>query len=173
MRRTSEEEKKLFKAVIEEARPLRKKPPAKPRAGVSLAAIAAAKAKLAARKTAKSGSGLDGAVQARLRRGALDPDTRLDLHGYTEAAAHAALLSFLRAAQRRGDRLALVITGKGEKPAPDAPFDLSAPRRGVLHQAVPRWLNESAFAALIAGVAPAHRRHGGAGALYIYLRKNR
>ena len=42
---------------------------------------------------------------------------------------------------------------------------------GVLKEMVPRWLNEAEFAALIAGTAPAHVRHGGAGALYIYLRK--
>jgi DNA-nicking Smr family endonuclease len=36
---------------------------------------------------------------------------------------------------------------------------------------VPRWLNEKAFAPLIAGSRPAHRRHGGDGALYVYLRK--
>ena len=42
---------------------------------------------------------------------------------------------------------------------------------GVLKQMVPRWLNEKAFAALISGSGPAHRRHGGDGALYVYLRK--
>ncbi|HEY5347492.1 MAG TPA: Smr/MutS family protein [Rhizomicrobium sp.] len=160
MRRVSEEERKLFKAVIEQARPVKKSAPK----------IAPT---LAAAKPAKNLGGLDGGTQARLRRGALEPQARLDLHGYTEEAAHGALLSFLRKSRRRGDRLVLVVTGKGAKLAPDAPFDLSAPRRGVLKAAVPRWLNESVFAALIANVSPAHRSHGGAGALYIYLRKNR
>ena len=36
-----------------------------------------------------------------------------------------------------------------------------------------QWLNESAFAALVTGSGPAHRRHGGAGALYVYLRRTR
>ena len=42
---------------------------------------------------------------------------------------------------------------------------------GVLKQMVPRWLNEKEFTALISGAGPAHRRHGGDGALYVYLRK--
>ena len=158
MRRTSEDERKLFKAVIDQARPIKKTAP---------------KPTLAAAKAAKNGGGLDGRTQARLTRGVLEPEARLDLHGFTQDAAHDALLAFLRKSRRRGDRLVLVVTGKGARPAPDEPFDLSAPRRGVLKAAVPRWLNESAFAALIASVSAAHRRHGGAGALYIYLRKNR
>jgi DNA-nicking Smr family endonuclease len=161
MRRTSEEERKLFKAVIDQARPVKKKAPAKTKPS----AIAAAKAKLKA-------GGLDGGTQARLRRGALEPQARLDLHGHTQEAAHRALSSFLRGAQKRGCKLVLVITGKGARSASDAPFDMSGDRRGALKGAVPRWLNEAPFAALIASIGSAHRRHGGDGALYIYLRKN-
>jgi DNA-nicking Smr family endonuclease len=40
-----------------------------------------------------------------------------------------------------------------------------------LKQMVPRWLNEAELAALIAHSQPAHAKHGGEGALYIYLRK--
>jgi DNA-nicking Smr family endonuclease len=36
---------------------------------------------------------------------------------------------------------------------------------------VPRWLNEPELAGLIANISPAHARHGGEGALYVYLRK--
>jgi DNA-nicking Smr family endonuclease len=42
---------------------------------------------------------------------------------------------------------------------------------GVLKQMVPRWLNEPELAALIAYTRPAHVKHGGGGALYVYLRK--
>jgi DNA-nicking Smr family endonuclease len=38
---------------------------------------------------------------------------------------------------------------------------------------VPRWLKEAELAALIAHSRPAHARHGGGGALYVYLRKRR
>jgi len=101
------------------------------------------------------------------------PDAKLDLHGFTERDAHHALLVFLRAAQARRHRLVLVVTGKGARIAPDAPFDmeLNYRARGVLKAVVPRWLREPAFAAIIAGARAAHIKHGGEGALYIYLRK--
>ena len=67
----------------------------------------------------------------------------------------------------------LVVTGKGARVAADAPFDmeLNYRSRGVLKSVVPRWLREPSFAAMVAGVRTAHARHGGEGALYVYLRK--
>jgi DNA-nicking Smr family endonuclease len=88
----------------------------------------------------------------------------------TEAAAHTTLLSFLAGAQSRGVRLALVITGVGNPKHHGGAEWMRSPH-GVLKQMVPRWLNEREFSALISGSGPAHRRHGGEGALYVYLRK--
>jgi DNA-nicking Smr family endonuclease len=51
-------------------------------------------------------------------------------------------------------------------------MQLSYRSRGVLKAVVPRWLREPAFAAMVAGVRTSHVRHGGEGALYIYLRKS-
>src|SRR6202012_1057748 len=99
---------------------------------------------------------------------------RSALHGLPEAGAHGALLSFLRGAQRGGDRLVLVITGKGARaPDPYAPFDLEleSRARGVLKPIVPGGFREPDFAGLIADHRSAHIRHGGAGALYVYLKK--
>ena len=94
----------------------------------------------------------------------------MDLHGMTQQAAHRALLSFLQRSRKSGLRLTLVVTGKG-KPKNEDDAGWMTRSHGVLKEMVPRWLNEPEFAALIAGAAPAHVRHGGAGALYIYLRK--
>src|SRR6185437_13882420 len=121
-------------------------------------------------------TGVDGRTAERLRKGAIEPDLRLDLHGLTEDAAHRALATFLRGAILRGARLALVVIGKGLKPSgDDAPFDLELDRRtrGVLKAMVPRWLQEPDLVRFVADVRAAHRRHGGAGALYVYLRKER
>jgi DNA-nicking Smr family endonuclease len=165
-RTTTPDERAQFEEAFSEARPTRKIP--KPKLPVPAAAARAA--------VAEKGGGLDGRTSERLRRGMLDPEARLDLHGYTESDAHRALLVFLRSAQSRGLKLVLVVTGKGGR-APDAhaPFDMELDRRsrGVLKSAVPRWLKEPGFAFLIAGTRDAHRRHGGTGALYIYLRKGR
>ncbi len=119
-------------------------------------------------------AGLDGKTQARLKRGLLEPQARLDLHGLSEANAHRALATFLRGASARGLRLVVIITGKGAKePAPDQPFEMDYERRGVLKQMTPRWLSQPELARFIADVRTAHRKHGGDGALYVYLRKPR
>ncbi len=119
-------------------------------------------------------TGIDGGTAERLRKGLLEPDAKLDLHGYTEQAAYRTLSNFLRKAHQHGMRLVLVVTGKGA-PAPgaDEAFDLGldSKRRGVLKGALPRWLGEPDLAGLIAQTVPAHRKHGGDGAVYIYLRK--
>ncbi len=170
-RTTTPDERALFEEAFTETRPMKRvtkpKPPAAP-------AIPSARA--VADKARDNGGGLDGRTSERLRRGVLDPEARLDLHGYTEKDAHRALLVFLRSAQSRGLKLVLVVTGKGGR-APQAhePFDLELDRRsrGVLKTSVPRWLKEPGFAFLIAGARDAHRRHGGTGALYVYLRKQR
>lgn len=159
-RTVTDEERALFEQGFKEARPL---------ADPTSASKPAKTAKLHETHT-----GVDGRTAERLRRGTMEPDARLDLHGFTEAAAHGALITFLRSAQMRGHRLALVVTGKGtRKSDPYAPFDLEldARSRGVLKTAVPRWLKEPALAGIVADMREAHRKHGGAGALYVYLRK--
>jgi DNA-nicking Smr family endonuclease len=73
----------------------------------------------------------------------------------------------------RRHKLVLVVTGKGARVAPDVPFDmeLNYRSRGILKAVVPRWLREPAFAGIVAGMRAAHNKHGGDGALYVYLRK--
>ena len=118
------------------------------------------------------GSGLDGNTAEKLKRGKLAPGARIDLHGLTEDRAHQSLLHFLQRAQKDGVKLVLVITGKGN-PKNNEGAAWTMRRHGVLKEMVPRCLNEKAFAPLIAGSGPAHRTHGGDGALYVYLRKPR
>lgn len=153
-RRATREERELFQAAVSGAALVKK-------------ARSAPKEKPAAKPVTPPAppAGLDGNTGRRLARGEIAPDTKLDLHGLTEAAAHRALTSLVLAAHKRGERLLLVVTGKGGvSPDPDRP-------RGVLRALVPRWLAEAPLAALIAEKRAAHRRHGGEGALYVYLRK--
>lgn len=115
------------------------------------------------------------------RRIARDPesiDARLDLHGMRQRDAYPALKGFLRASQARGHRLVLVITGKGApRETPRHRYDAweSTPfyesPRGVLRRLVPEWLAKPEFRDVVAGVSPAHQRHGGDGALYVRLRR--
>ncbi|MEM7500220.1 MAG: Smr/MutS family protein [Pseudomonadota bacterium] len=117
-------------------------------------------------------AGLDRRTAERLRRGTRAPDARLDLHGMTADRAHATLDRFVAGALAQGHRCILVITGKGGRRAPeDAPW--LEPGFGVLRDAVPRWLRSGRHAREIVGIFEAHRRHGGTGALYVYLKRRR
>lgn len=174
-RKPSAEEEALFRAAFEDARPL-KVGPTKPRKSTPAASKPTAKTVPATRpnRAISNLPGLDGRTTERLRRGVLEPEARLDLHGLTEAVAHSVLTAFLRTAHARGLRLVLIVTGKGAKPGDhDKPFDLElhGRSRGVLNTMTPRWLKEPGIAPLIADMRPAHRRHGGSGALYVYLRR--
>lgn len=109
----------------------------------------------------------------RLRRGHLDIEARLDLHGMRQAEAHRALCAFLVSAHARGLRHVKVITGKGRSSDPDdRPFDLHAPDRpGVLRRLVPVWLGEPDLSAIVVSFTGAGKQHGGDGALYVHLRR--
>jgi DNA-nicking Smr family endonuclease len=118
--------------------------------------------------------GLDGATEERLRRGKIAPEATLDLHGLTQAQAHARLVQFVRQGHEVGNRCLLVITGKGAPACEERISGFVMPERskaGVLRMMVPRWLEE--LRAVVTGVQSAHQRHGGAGAFYVYLRRRR
>jgi DNA-nicking Smr family endonuclease len=106
----------------------------------------------------------------KLRRGRMQPEARIDLHGMTAERAHAALNGFIATAQARDLRLVLVITGKG-RPTDDVMAGSGT--HGILRRSVPHWLRMPPNAPRILEVTPAHRRHGGEGALYVYLTRRR
>jgi DNA-nicking Smr family endonuclease len=102
---------------------------------------------------------LDDITMKKLRKGRLEIDARIDLHGMTEHAAHDALLRFIKEARREDARIVLIITGKGRG------------GEGVLRRMVPLWFAESGFKPLVGGWRKAHPAHGGEGALYVRLRR--
>ena len=155
-RKTSDDERKLFEQTFKEGRPIK----------------AVAPAKSAPKKTGGGPSGINGATQERLRKGQVDPDAKHRSAWHDGRRRRIAPCTWLTAAQARGHRLVLVVTGKGN-PRNDENAAWMMTRHGVLREMVPRWLNEPGLAALIASVQPAHARHGGGGALYVWLRKSR
>jgi DNA-nicking Smr family endonuclease len=112
---------------------------------------------------------LDRQTARALERGRLAVEARLDLHGMRQREAHTALRRFLKLAQGKGYRHVLVITGRGAEPDARRSF-YEADERGVLRQAVPHWLGQSDLAHVVVSYAPAPRRLGGEGALYVRLR---
>lgn len=113
---------------------------------------------------------MDAKTNRRMRRGSLAPEAKIDLHGMTRAAAHAALAAFIGDAAARGLRLVLVVTGKGRRAAGGGPIPEEA---GALRREVPIWLRAPHLAGHVLQVDIAHRRHGGSGAYYVYLRRRR
>jgi DNA-nicking Smr family endonuclease len=172
-RRLSADEAALWRRVVESVRPMRGVAPkveAEPETESVEArpvpkAIAARPRPVEPPKRAVPGTTLDGSWDRRLARGLVQPDRSLDLHGHNLATAYDLLDRQLGDAIADGARLLLLITGK-------APADDSG-KRGRIRAAVGDWLAASRYAGDIAAVRNASPRHGGAGALYIVLRRRR
>ncbi|HVI86795.1 MAG TPA: Smr/MutS family protein [Dongiaceae bacterium] len=116
--------------------------------------------------------GIDKRQADRFRGGKLEIDGKIDLHGRTQAEAHDALHDFVHRAHRAGKRCLLVITGKGgSKIGGNAGG--GEVTRGILRQAVPRWLNEPGLRRFVLAFDHARPQHGGEGALYVLLKRER
>ncbi len=97
-----------------------------------------------------------------LARGRTRAEGTLDLHGLTQSEAHARLVGFLRRSQGSGHGIVLVITGRGGS---------GVGERGVLRRVIPQWLSLPEMRSLVLGFDEAGPRQGGAGALYVRLRR--
>jgi DNA-nicking Smr family endonuclease len=113
---------------------------------------------------------MDRKTFGRMTRGKVKPEARIDLHGMTLDRAHGALTRFILSAHANGKRLVLVITGKGKDRDDAGPIPV---RHGVLKHQVPHWLTTPPLSSAVLQVTPAHISHGGGGAYYVYLRRQR
>ena len=102
---------------------------------------------------------LDQKTVRKISKGRVGIDVRVDLHGMTQLQAHSRLFNAIESAWENNQRIILVITGKGYA------------GEGILRQAVPRWLNEPEFRMMVSGISEANNNHGGAGALYVRIRR--
>lgn len=106
---------------------------------------------------------IDKPVHRKIAKGRLALEARIDLHGLLQAEAHDLLQDFLIRAHARGLRHVLVITGKGSSMGSD----------GILKRAVPQWFVKPEFRWIVSGYEQAARGHGGEGALYVRLKRER
>ena len=113
--------------------------------------------------------GLDSTWDRRLDRGTIAPDFTLDLHGHSLDAAWSRLEHGLTLAHAQGARVVLVITGR---PRPADAADRGR-QRGAIRAKLLDWLAAGSHASKIAAVRGAHPRHGGAGAVYVVLKRAR
>lgn len=170
-RALSEEERALWDSVARQVKPLKKHRPLKAQtaphseapvghAGASRSAPAAP-APRAPKSSIPPLVPLGRRERAKLSRGRMEIEARLDLHGMTQTRAHRALSGFLQRAHHDGLAFVLVITGKGR----------TGGESGVLRRQVPQWLSLPEFRAFVVGFEEAHIGHGGEGALYVRIRR--
>ena len=107
--------------------------------------------------------GVDKRTAQRLRRGRLNVEARLDLHGLKQGEAHSTLNQFILRAYENSNRCVLVITGKGAL----------SKGGGVLRKMVPLWLNQNPNRNLILSFSYSTPVEGGTGALYVLLKRKR
>jgi DNA-nicking Smr family endonuclease len=176
----TEEEKRLWKQLNEQTRPLKKTPPqpeeskqaasrakrAGPEAAVKIkrSVMIAPQQKIRPPEPERRPghyANIDRNTAERFRKGKYPIDATLDLHGMTEVKAHEALMRFIHAAVKRGDRCLLVVTGKGTR------------GEGVLKRSLPYWLGDDAIAPNILTFDGAKAKDGGSGAWYILLKRQR
>jgi DNA-nicking Smr family endonuclease len=188
MRRLAPEEAALWKRVIASVTPIKARPVKSVEAIEKAAVPIPAPSPVVAKPTAKSkgrvppprvapapatarreaANTLDASWDRRLSRGLVSPESTVDLHGHSLSAAYDRLDFGLDVAIGRGDRVLLLVTGKAPRPESERPH-----ARGAIRAAVGDWLASSRHSDRIAAVRSAHPRHGGAGALYIVLRRPR
>lgn len=105
---------------------------------------------------------IDRRSQRKIAKGQTPIDSTLDLHGQTQEQAYARLCRHIEAASAAGERCVLVITGKGGEKG-----------EGVLRRNLPGWLGNQALGGLVTAISPAARSHGGGGAWYVRLKKQK
>lgn len=188
------EDKALFKRVLADVKPLKKRPSERyrntdidPLQDVAQSARAKKAKAASGRKTGSKSApvqtqnraklqpnrhtelelggtpNIDRRTADRFRRGKLAIEAHLDLHGMYQDEAHAALNGFIHTSAAIGRRCVVVITGKGS----------GQNGSGILRRQVPRWLNEPGLRQQILSISQAQIRHGGDGAIYILLRRQR
>jgi DNA-nicking Smr family endonuclease len=109
-----------------------------------------------------SAPGVSQELVDKLRDGVFSFRRHVDLHGYTRDDGKAALIDFVAAARRDGERCVLVVTGRGKS----SPGGIS-----VLREALPRWLGRAPLRSHVLAYCTARSVDGGPGAFYVLLRR--
>ncbi len=108
--------------------------------------------------------GLDQKILIQLKNGQFSPEGHLDLHGCNALQAYTSLITFIRENYLHGKRCLLLIPGRG-KNSPEG--------YAVLREKVQNWLTRDPLKRVVLAFCTALPKHGGAGALYVLLRKQK
>ena len=97
----------------------------------------------------------------RLRKGQMEIEAKLDLHGMRQHEAQDVLIGFIQQSIIMKRRCVLVVTGKGSISSPS-----------VIREKLPEWLKNNSIASHVLQYTSAQPKHGGSGAFYVYLKKS-
>jgi len=106
--------------------------------------------------------GLDAGIVRRLRRGEFAVQGHIDLHGMTREEAKGTVDAFLKRSRSAGKRCVLLVHGRGIHSKDQVP---------ILKDALRHWLATARFGRHVLAFATARPADGGAGALYVLLRR--
>ncbi|MFQ3307388.1 MAG: DNA-nicking Smr family endonuclease [Candidatus Midichloriaceae bacterium] len=99
-----------------------------------------------------------------INKGLYTISSKLDLHGYTKNEAHTLFVKFLHNSYVNNCRLLLIITGKGNN---------SLNKESIIKNNIFYWLENSEFYNKTLYINYAHKQHGGDGAIYLLLKRNK
>ena len=115
-------------------------------------------------------------INKSLKRGQIPIDVKIDFHGLTILEAEKKFKNTITTSYKQGRRCILFITGKGliDK-ANNLDTTNHSPRLyyGKIRAAFLEWIREVEIAKFVLNVEGANIKHGGDGAFYVYLRKNK
>ncbi|MFP2912901.1 Smr/MutS family protein [Pyxidicoccus sp. 3LFB2] len=109
-----------------------------------------------------AGPGIDRNLLRSLRRGDFSVQGRLDLHGMSQVEAKDAVERFLSDSRRANRRCVLIVHGRGLNSKDQIP---------VLKAGIKTWLSSKRIGSLVLAFATARPQDGGAGAVYVLLRR--
>ncbi|WP_027722622.1 Smr/MutS family protein [Maridesulfovibrio zosterae] len=108
--------------------------------------------------------GTDSKIFQKLKSGAFSYESHIDLHGMNSEQAFDNLLFFIRESFLQNKRCILAVTGRGKN---------SPGGHSVLKREIQEWLTRDPFRRVILAFCTAQPKDGGAGAIYILLRKQK
>lgn len=108
--------------------------------------------------------GLPPSVLKRLRNGDFSYQDHVDLHGLTRQEAHDRVTDFIVRSHARGVRCLLIICGRGLN---------SQGKEPVLKRELVGWMTRAPLKRLVLAFASARTWDGGAGAVYVLLRRRK
>lgn len=108
--------------------------------------------------------GIDKNSDKKLKSGKLKIDLKLDFHGLTFSEAFDLLLYSIDRAYNQGFRCLLVVTGKGKN---------TKQGKDSIKSQISKWLQHPNISSKIIKYVDANIKHGGTGAIYILLKRNK